>query len=110
MVIVKTHHYKVRKGDWAIVHLSEPHTNALIATIEIVLMSLGNTKYNLVIAKLEAYNRAMRDSHKDPEVLKNVLKSVYGSEYGHIINEIKIHLGEIVNQGGVPEFFKIMES
>ena len=73
-------------------------------------MNLGNTKYNLVIAKLEAYNQAMRDSYKDPEVLKIVLKSVYGSEYGHVINAIKIHLGEIVNEDGMPEFFKIMES
>ena len=73
-------------------------------------MSLGNTKYNLVVAKLESYNKAMRDSHKDPEVLKIVLKSVYGSEYDHIINEIKLHLGDLVNEDGIPEFFKIMES
>jgi len=73
-------------------------------------MSLGNTKYNLVIAKLEAYNKVMRDSYKDPEVLKIVLKSVYESQYDHIINEIKLHLGELVNEDGIPEFLKIMES
>ena len=73
-------------------------------------MSLGNTKYNLVIAKLEAYNEVMRDSYKDPKVLKIVLKSVYGSEYDHIISEIKLHLGDIANEDGIPEFFKIMES
>ena len=73
-------------------------------------MSLGNTKYNLVIAKLEAYNQVMRDSYKDPEVLKIVLKSVYGSEYDSIINQIKRHLGEFVNEEGMSDFFKIMES
>jgi len=73
-------------------------------------MRLGNTKYNLVIAKLEAYNKSLRDSYKDPVVLKIVLKSVYGSEYDHIINEVKEHLGEFVNEEGISEFLKIMES
>ena len=74
-------------------------------------MSLGNTKYNLVIAKLEAYNQAMRDSYKDPKVLKIILKSVYGSEYDHIINEIKLHLDDdLVKEKGMSEFFKIMEN
>jgi hypothetical protein len=73
-------------------------------------MSLGNTKYNLVVAKLEAYNKSVRDSYEEPVVLKIILKSVYGSEYDRIINQIKRHLGEFVNEEGMSDFFKIMES
>ena len=89
----------------------EEHKIALISCIEIVLMSMGNTKYHLVIAKLHAYNAAMRDSCKNPEYLKIVLKEVYQNDYDYIISEIKLHLGdELVKEKDMSDFFKIMES
>ena len=88
----------------------EENKLALISCIEIVLMSMGNTKYNMVIAKLNSYNLTMRDSYKNLEELKTVLKEVYVFEYNQVISEIKIQLGDLSNEKDVAEFFKIMES
>ena len=72
---------------------------------------MGNTKYNLVTAKLNAYNMTMRDSYKNLEDLKTVLKEVYVYEYNYVISQIKLHLGDdLVNEEDIVEFFKIMES
>src|SRR5438445_9261669 len=93
------------------VNLKERQNIALISCIEIVLMSMGNTKYHLVTAKLGAYNTEMRDSYKNPEYLKTVLKEVYQNDYDYIISEIKLHLGiDLVKENDMAEFFKIMES
>ncbi len=73
-------------------------------------MSMGNTKYNVVIAKLNVYNLTVRDSYKNLEYLKTVLKEVYVYEYNQVISEIKIQLGDLVNEEDIAEFFKIMES
>ena len=73
-------------------------------------MSMGNTKYNLVIAKLNAYNITMRNSYKNLEQLKIVLKEVYVFEYHQVISEIKIQLGDLSSEKDIAEFFKIMES
>jgi hypothetical protein len=90
--------------------LKEQNKLALISCIEIVLMSMGNTKYNVVVAKLNAYNMAMRDSYKNLEVLKTVLKEVYVFEYNQVISDIKIQLGDLVEEKDIAEFFKVMES
>lgn len=71
---------------------------------------MGNTKYNLVTTKLNAYNMTMRDSYKNLEDLKTVLKEVYVYEYNYIISQIKLHLGDLVDEEDMAEFFKIMES
>lgn len=71
---------------------------------------MDNTKYNLVTAKLSAYNITMRDSYKNLEYLKTVLKEVYGSEYDQVMDEIKLQLGDLLNEEDMVEFFKIMES
>jgi len=73
-------------------------------------MSMGNTKYNVVVAKLNAYNMSMRESYKDLEVLKTVLKEVYVFEYNQVISDIKIQLGDLVEEPDIAEFFRIMES
>ena len=73
-------------------------------------MSMGNTKYHMVIAKLNAYNVAMRDSYKNLEELKTVLKEVYEFEYNQVISEIKIQLGDLSDEKDISEFFKVMES
>src|SRR5437588_666446 len=88
----------------------EQHKNALISSIEVVLMSMSNTKYHLVTAKRNAYNTAMRDSYKNPEYLKIVLKEVYQNDYDYIISEIKLQLGDdLVQENDIAEFIKIME-
>ena len=73
-------------------------------------MSMGNTKYHMVIAKLNAYNITMRDSYKNLEELKTVLKEVYVLEYNQVISEIKIQLGDLTEEKDIAEFFKVMES
>ena len=73
-------------------------------------MSMSNTKYNLLIAKLNAYNITMSDSYKNLEELKTVLKEVYVYEYNYVISQIKLHLGDLVEEEDIAEFFKIMES
>ena len=73
-------------------------------------MSMGNTRYNVVVAKLNAYNVSMRDSYKDLELLKTILKEVYMSEYNQVISDIKIQLGDLVEEKDIAEFFKVMES
>ena len=84
---------------------------ALISCIELVLMSKGNTNYNLVVAKLHSlYNIAIRDCYKHPKYLRIVLKEVYREDYNFIINDIKLHLDDLVNEKDMAEFFKIMES
>ena len=88
----------------------EQNKLALISAIEVVLMSMSNTKYMMVVAKLHAYNLTMRDSYKDLEHLKTVLKEVYVFEYNQVISEIKLQLGDLVNEQDITEFFKIMES
>ena len=73
-------------------------------------MSMGNTRYNVVVAKLNAYNVSMRDSYKDLELLKTILKEVYMSEYNQVISDIKMQLGDLVEEKDIAEFFKVMES
>jgi hypothetical protein len=84
---------------------------ALISILEVVLMSKGNTKYNLVVAKLNSlYDCSIRDCCEKPEYLKTVLKDVYKEDYNSIIEEIKSHLGDLVNEHDISDFLKIMES
>ena len=90
---------------------TEQHMIALVSSLEVVLMSMGNTKYNLLMAKLNSlYDCSLRDCYKHPEYLKPVLKEVYSKDYDYIINEVKAHLDELVNEEDLANFFKIMES
>lgn len=89
----------------------EQHKVALISCIEVVLMSKGNTKYNLVVAKLNSlYDCSIRDCCEIPEYLKTILKEVYKEDYNSIIEEIKLQLDELVKEKDMSDFFKIMES
>jgi len=93
------------------VHYAEQHKIALISSLEVVLMSMGNTKYNLVVAKLNSlYDCSIRDCYEHPEYLKPILKEVYSKDYDRIIDEVKAHLDELVNEEDLANFFKIMES
>jgi hypothetical protein len=91
-------------------NFEKEHKIALISCLETVLMRMGNTKYNLLVAKLNArHDLAIRDSYDHPEHLKSVLKEVYQESYNHIITEVKIMLDGSVKED-IANFFKIMES
>jgi hypothetical protein len=94
-----------------VMDFKEQHKVALISCIEVVLMSKGNTKYNLVVAKLNSlYDCSIRDCCENPEYLKTILKEVYKEDYNSIIEEIKLQLDELVKEKDMSDFFKIMES
>jgi len=89
----------------------EQHKIALISILETVLMSRGNTKYNLLVCKLNSlYDCSIRDCYEKPEYLKTVLKDVYKEDYNSIIEEIKLQLDELVMEKDIADFLKIMES
>ena len=89
----------------------EQHKVALISCLEVVLMSKGNIKYNLAVAKLNSlYDCTIRDCCENPKYLKAVLKEVYKEDYNSIIEEIKSYLDELVNDEDISNFLKIMES
>jgi len=93
-------------------HFDEQHKIALISCLEITLMSKSNTKYNLVVAKLNShYDCSIRDCCDKPEYLKTILKDVYKEDYNSIIEEIKLQLDEdLVKEKDMSNFFKVMES
>jgi len=92
-------------------HYAQQHKIALAATFEVVLMSMGNTKYNLAVAKLNAlHNISIRDCYEHPEYLKPILKEVYKDDYAYIISEVKARLDELTNEKDMVQFFKVMES
>jgi hypothetical protein len=93
------------------VNFDEQHKIALISCIELVLMSRGNTKYNLVVCKLNSlYDCSIRDCCENPQYLKTVLKEVYKEDYNSIMEEIKLHLDDLVNEKDISDFLKIMEN
>ena len=84
---------------------------ALISIIETVLMRRGDTKYNLLVAKLRSqYDCTIRDCFEQPEYLRSVQKEMYREDYNHIIEEIKLQLGELANEKDIADFIKIMEN
>jgi len=92
-------------------HYNEQRKLALVSCLEVVLMSMGNTKYNLLVTKLDSlYDCTVRDCYEHPEYLKPALKEVYTEDYNSIIEQIKVHLGDLSNEDDLANFFKIMES
>ena len=93
-------------------HFDEQHKIALISCLEIVLMSKSNTKYNLLVAKLNSqYDCSIRDCCENPEYLKHILKEVYKEDYNSIVEEIKMQLDEdLLKEKDMANFFKIMEN
>ena len=92
-------------------HYVEQHKVALIASLEIVLMFMGNEKYNLIVSKLNAlHNISIRECYEHPEYLKPILKEVYKEDYAFIISEVKARLEELIDDNDLAHFFKVMES
>jgi len=90
---------------------AESHKMALISTLEVVLMNMGNVKYLSTIAKLKTlYDIDIRECYDHPDYLKTVLKEVYTKDYEHIISEVKSRLDILVDTPEIEQFFKIMES
>ena len=73
-------------------------------------MNESNTKYHLVVAKLRSYDVTIMDSYNRMDYLKIILKEVYQDSYLRIINDIKMSLGDLVEEKDISEFFKFMES
>ena len=73
-------------------------------------MNESNTKYHVVVAKLRSYDATIMDSYNRMEYLKIILKEVYQDSYLRIINDIKMSLGDLVEEKDISEFFKFMES
>jgi len=91
--------------------LAEQHKKAVISCIELVLMRRSNTLYNLVVARLDShYNCTIMDCYEHPEYLRTILKDVYKDDYHSIIDEIRLHLDELVNVQEIANFLKIMQS
>jgi len=78
--------------------------------VELVLMNESNTKYHVVVAKLRSYDATIMDSYNRMDYLKIILKEVYLDDYIRIINDIKVCLGDLVEEKDIAEFFKFMES
>jgi len=73
-------------------------------------MNESNTKYHLVVAKLRSYDATIMDSYNRMDYLKIILKEVYQDSYLRIINDIKMSLGDLVEEKDISEFFRFMES
>jgi hypothetical protein len=78
--------------------------------VELILMPISNTKYHLTVAKLRAYDTTISESYDHAEYLKLVLKEVYGNDYDDIISQIKLCLGDLVEEEDMAKFFKVMEN
>ena len=50
------------------------------------------------------------DCYEHPEYLRTILKDVYKDDYHSIIDEIRLHLDELVNVQEIANFLKIMQS
>lgn len=81
-----------------------------MSCVELILMNESNTKYHLVVAKLRSYDATIMDSYNRMDYLKIILKEVYQDSYLRIINDIKMSLGDLVEEKDISEFFKFMES
>lgn len=89
----------------------EQHRSALMSCFEVVIMRRNDNNYHLVQAKLNTLcNRNLIDCYEYPKYLRDVLREVFKENYNSIINEVKLELGELVEEKDVSDFLKIMES
>jgi hypothetical protein len=89
----------------------EQHRSALMSCIEVVIMRRSNANYHLVQAKLNTLcNRNLIDCYEYPKYLRDVFMDVYKENYSSIIKEVKLELGELVEEKDIANFLKIMES
>jgi hypothetical protein len=88
----------------------EDRKAALMSCIELVLMRRSNTDYHLVQARLNAIcNRNLSNCYDYPKYLRDILKDVYKENYSSIIDEIKLELGDLIEEKDIANFLKIMQ-
>jgi hypothetical protein len=83
----------------------------LSVCIDLVLLRMGLPEYERVISKLENdYNSTIADCYKRPEILKNVLREIFGEAHKAIINDIVKQLGEEGSRRYIVDFVSSLKS
>ena len=89
--------------------MQDKNRTALALAIEVTLMKRGGDRYYHFVFKLRnSYNCEIIDCYDKPQYLKNVVKEVYGNEYDSIIEDIKLELGDSIEEG-IVAFLAILE-
>jgi hypothetical protein len=102
--------YKIGVKDTLREFFLQMHKIAVVSCVESILMPISDTKYRLVVTKLRSYDTAISESFDRVEYLKIILKEVYGNDYSNIITDIKICLGDLVEEEDIAKFFEVLES
>jgi len=89
--------------------LQDKNRTALALAIDVALMRKGGDRYYHFVFKLRnSYNCEIIDCYDKPQYLKNVLKEVYENEYDSIVKDIKLELGDSIEEG-IRAFLAILE-
>lgn len=89
--------------------MQDKNRTALALAIDVALMKKGGDKYYHFVFKLRnSYNCEIIDCYDKPQYLKNVLKEVYENEYDSIVKDIKLELGDSIEEG-IRAFLVILE-
>lgn len=90
--------------------MSDSNKVTVALCIEVVLMRRSGDAYYRVISKLRSlYDCEIGDCYDKPQYLKNVLKDVYENDYKSIVEEIKLELGDSINNKGIATFLETLE-
>ena len=89
--------------------MQDKSRTALAFAIEVALMRRGGDRYYHFVFKLRnSYNCEIIDCYDKPQYLKNVLKEIYKNEYDSIVKDIKLELGDSIEEG-IRSFLAILE-
>lgn len=89
--------------------MQDKNRTALALAIDVALMRRGGDRYYHFVFKLRnSYNCEIIDCYDKPQYLKNVLKEVYENEYDSIVKDIKLELGDSIEEG-IRAFLAILE-
>ena len=89
--------------------MQDKSRTALALAIDVALMRKGGDRYYHFVFKLRnLYNCEIIDCYDKPQYLKNVLKEVYENEYDSIVKDIKLELGDSIEEG-IRAFLAILE-
>lgn len=92
------------------VHPEDNVDKAFLAfCIEIVLLRMGKPQYEKVITKLEKeYHTYLPECDKNPEMLRRVLREIFGDAYDDILKEIRAEIGDIATKKYYTDFLTVM--
>ena len=89
--------------------MQDKNRTALALAIDVALMRKGGDRYYHFVFKLRnLYNCEIIDCYDKPQYLKNALKEVYENEYDSIVKDIKLELGDSIEEG-IRAFLAILE-